>query len=79
MFVEVTQEKLVGGGGFLFPPILNRVKIEDLRMLQYILKNSLIKISTSHRSSLKMAGSCHASISKKNKHEQMACFFSGPG
>ena len=29
MFVDVTEEKLVGGGGFLLPPILNRVKIED--------------------------------------------------
>ena len=26
MFVEVTGEKLVGGGGLFAPPILNRVK-----------------------------------------------------
>ena len=29
MFVDVTEEKLVGGGGLFAPPILNRVKIED--------------------------------------------------
>ena len=38
-FVEVTGEKLVGRGPFSLPPILNRVKVEDLRKLGNLKKS----------------------------------------
>ena len=47
-FAEVTEEKLVGGGPFLAPPILNRVKRESFN--SNMKRNFVAKIVTTIKS-----------------------------